>query len=819
MFKHLKIFHFFIFTALSPLCCFAQGLSLDGTIQKSQINFTRDNYVSPEEYEQSLGNASDTQNTTQEQTTDPNGPWMICKIEAEGLVNIRKKTITKNISAKEGRLYEKSQIQEDVSSLMALGSFDNMEISIEKSSGEKKFKEDKKFYPCHTLTVYVKEKPILEKITYTGRKALSKTAIQNAMALKIKDPFSQAKLASDMDKIQAAYAAKGYINAKADFTFTEDEDKNIVIVNINLNEGSRTRVKEVLVEGLSKIPVKKFIKQLSNRPKKIYKVQNVPQDHYKATTYCRNLGYFDFKIDDYSADFNEDKSQVSLNYKVTEGHDVVFGDTTFQGNNVLTDQELDKIIFYKKGKRFNQQKFDITVRDIQEAYADKGYLRADVNPQKILVDNDEVLNINFDISENNRVYIDHIDITGNEHTKTYVFARELTIKEGQIFNYAQVKRSQAKLMNLGFLNDAQIDISPTNDISKVDVSYNVVEGRPGMFTAGIAMSSLDGLYGDVSLNHLNLFGRAQRLSLRALFGSRILDYTVSWSTPWIAGKPISFGVDAFNTRRYRSYRTTTSAYTEKRQGGRLHLGPRFNDDMYILNFSYTFENVHIYDIDQRYQNEIEEGRTNVSTLGTSFAIDTRDNVWDATSGSRNSVAFDLSGGPMFGDLDIYRITLKSAFNYTLVNIGKDYPIVLMIGNRGGMVKPYGRTDQVPAYERVFLGGADTVRGYDTTGQIGPETGGELYYIGNVELKFPLAREGRRTIAQFATFFDIGNSWMTFDEVRFKTGTAVDEFKMGVGMGLRLVTPSLPIRIDWGYGLNHQPGERRGYIYFSMANLF
>ena len=241
--------------------------------------------------------------------------------------------------------------------------------------------------------------------------------------------------------------------------------------------------------------------------------------------------------------------------------------------------------------------------------------------------------------------------------------------------------------------------------------------------------------------------------------------------------------------------------------------------MYILNFSYTFENVHIYDIDQRYQNEIEEGRTNVSTLGTSFAIDTRDNVWDATSGSRNSVAFDLSGGPMFGDLDIYRITLKSAFNYTLVNIGKDYPIVLMIGNRGGMVKPYGRTDQVPAYERVFLGGADTVRGYDTTGQIGPETGGELYYIGNVELKFPLAREGRRTIAQFATFFDIGNSWMTFDEVRFKTGTAVDEFKMGVGMGLRLVTPSLPIRIDWGYGLNHQPGERRGYIYFSMANLF
>lgn len=818
MFKYLRYIPVFIFIFMPAVFCAAQGLSLDEGVKRSQFNFTRENYVSPEEYQESLGEQIDEENSS-DGKTDPNGPWMICQIAADGLVNINKKTITKNISAKEGSLYYKSAIQDDVAALMALGNFDNMEISIEQSSGERKDKEDKQLYPCHTLTVILKEKPILEKINYTGRKALSKSAIQNAMATKIKDPFSRAKLESDMEKIEGAYAAKGYVNTKASFDFSLDEKTNTVTVNINLDEGSRTRVKEVIVEGLNDIPAKKFIKQLSNRPKKIFKAQNIPQDHYKAITYARNLGYFDFKIDDYSPEFNEDKSEVVLKYKVTEGHDVVFGDTTFEGNNVYTTPELEKVVFYKKGKRFNQQKFDITVRDLQEKYANKGYLRADITPQKNLDEENGVLNINFDILENNRVYIDHIDITGNEQTKTYVFARELTIKEGEIFNYEKVRRSQNKLMNLGFLNDAQIDITPTNDISKVDVAYNVVEGRPGMFTAGIAMSSLDGLYGDVSLNHLNLFGKAQRLSLRALFGSRILDYTVSWSTPWIGEKPISFGVDAFNTRRYRSYRSTSSAYTEKRQGGRLNLGPRFNDDMYLLSFSYTFENIHIYDIDEQYQSELEDGTTNVSTLGATFAIDTRDNVWDATSGSRNSIGIDLSGGPMFGDLDIYRLTLKSSYNKTLINIGNDYPIVLMIGNRAGIVKPYGRTDEVPAYERVFLGGADTVRGYDTTGQIGPATGGELYYIGNVELKFPLAREGRRTIAQFAAFFDIGNSWMDFSDVKFQTGTKEDQFKMGVGLGLRLVTPSLPIRIDWGYGLNHQPGEKRGYIYFSMANLF
>jgi outer membrane protein insertion porin family len=803
----------------------AQNFDLDAPFKNNSLRYTRDNYVEPPAQEAAppAPNASDGE-------VESAGPWMICEIKTEGLKNIRAKTITKNISAREGRLYYRSSVQDDVAALMALGNFDAVDIDISPSAGAKKNKEDKEDadeYPCRRLTVIAEEKPVFDKIIYKGRKALSKSAIQSAMSLKIKDPFSQSRLSADMEKIKAAYAEKGYINAQPSFATQTDGAKNIVTATISIDEGKRTRVKEVVVEGLHEIPVKKFISKLANRPGKIYKTQKMPEDNYKATIYARNLGYYDFKILDYAAGFGEDKSLATLTYKVNEGKKAMFGESGFEGNTVYTDKQLNNAIFYKKGKKFNQQKFDITMRDLQEKYADKGYLNADINPVRTL-DGEGRLNIQYDITENNVVFIDHIDITGNESTKTYVFARELTIKEGEIFNYSKVKRSQNKLLNLGFLNDAQIDISPTNDPGKVDVGYNIVEGRPGMFTAGVAMSSLDGLYGDVSVNHLNLFGRAQRLSLRALFGSRILDYTIGWSTPWIFGKPVTFGVDAFNTRRYRSYRSTSSAYTEKQTGGRLRVGPRFNDDIYNLNFSYAFENIRISDIANDYKNDeyknkklLEEGTVNVSTLGASFAIDTRDNCWDPTEGARNSLGADISGGPVFGDLDIYQINFKSSYNYTLLNIGKDYPIVLMIASRAGLVKPYGRTDIVPAWERVFIGGADTVRGYDNSGQIGPEKGigGEIYYIGNAELKFPLAREGRRTIAQFALFFDIGNSWNDWGEIRFKTGEKEDEFKTGVGFGLRFVTPSLPIRLDWGYGLNHRTGERKSQIYFSMANLF
>ena len=117
-----------------------------------------------------------------------------------------------------------------------------------------------------------------------------------------------------------------------------------------------------------------------------------------------------------------------------EGDNAVFGKTTFSGNTLFTEEELDNMVFYKKGKRFNQQKFDATIRDMQENYANKGFLRAQIQPVRKL-NEDNTLDIDYEITENNTVFIDHIDITGNESTKTYIFAREVPFKEGDIFSY------------------------------------------------------------------------------------------------------------------------------------------------------------------------------------------------------------------------------------------------------------------------------------------------------------------------------------------------------------------------------------------------
>ena len=758
---------------------------------------------------------------------DPYGPWMICDVAVDGLKNISKRTVTKAAHSKKGELYERYTVNEDILDISSLGNFDSVQVDISRSKGARQ-DELGQDYPCHRLTYIVEEKPIFDRITYQGRKKLGKSAITGAMTLKLKDPFNEGKLMGDMERIKAKYAEKGYISAQVNYEVIPDEKTNTVTVNLIIDEGPRVRVAALHLNGLSDsatLPAEKIIKKASNRTGKVFKPQNLQRDWVKMVLYGRNEGFSEFNLSEPKIDVNQEQTEVTLSYDVTEGEKVNFGTVSFDGNNVFTPEELQEHVYIREGKLYNQKDFDDTVIAIQQQYANKGYLQVRVEPQKT-IENGQ-LNINYDISEGNVFYIDNIDVTGYENTKKYVFTREISVKPGDLYDSEKIQRSQTKILNLGFINDVQIDIQPTADPQKVDLGFNVVEGRPGMFTAGLAMSSLDGLYGEVSINHMNLFGRAQRLSLRTLFGEEILDYTVSWSTPWIYDKPISLGADLFNTRRYRSFADENQAYTERRVGGRLRVGPRFNDDIYQLSFGYSFENIDIYDIDERFtepnaqpgdDNYLPKGDQYMSTFSADIAVDTRDNIWDPTSGWRNSLGVSLAGGPIGGDLDLWYLNARSIFNHTVLNIGGNYPIVFVLSNKIGSVRAYGRTKEVPPYEKFFLGGADTVRGYERAGEVGPQYGGTTYYVMNAELRFPLAREGRRTMAQFALFADIGNSWNHFDDVDFSFGPEDSQFKAGVGVGLRFTTPSLPIRIDWGYGLNHKSNEDRSHFYFNISNM-
>ena len=132
---------------------------------------------------------------------------------------------------------------------------------------------------------------------------------------------------------------------------------------------------------------------------------------------------------------------------------------------------------------------------------------------------------------------------------------------------------------------------------------------------------------------------------------------------------------------------------------------------------------------------------------------------------------------------------------------------------------------MPIFERFFVGGADSVRGYQSRGEIGPIEGGRVFTVVNAEYKIPLYVEKKRRILQLVLFADMGGSWKSSQDIRLKRGQSRNDFenerylKTAVGFGLRITTPVFPIRLDWGYGLDHRPGEDLSQIHFTLGNLF
>ena len=748
-------------------------------------------------------------------------PWVIGEIKADGLKNTKLSTIRGAIKGRKGDLYDRPDLDKDIQSLLGLGLFERVgaEISLLTKPVPEHFRKTAGADRQVLLSFVVKEKAVIRKITFEGHKKLSRGALSDLLTLKNKDPFDRAKLDEDREKLIAKYREKGFLDAAVEPEVKADTKTATVDLLFKVIEGPKSRIELVEISGVTAFKRKKLFKLMKNARKKVYFVKDLPDDLKKIEAHYKNNGFLDIAISSPLVTLSADKTRINIALGVIEGRSYRFGQTSFTGNLIYTSTELARVIEYRPGKIFSQEKFEETIRAIQEKYSDRGRLHTRITPVKTFDAKLDRMDVRFEIIEGPISYVGHVDIEGNKATKTYVLRREVVIKPGDIFRSSRVRRSVDKIRNLGFIDDVDLDIQPSQtEQEKVDVTFDVNEGKPGILTAGAAYSSVDGLIGTLSLQHLNLFGRAQKGSIQWSFGKRVQDYSVSWTTPWIGNSPTSLGFDVYNTRRINPFDTSLSAYVERRTGGNIRLGPRFEEDKYQLNLNYGLARISIENVQNQFRGALSEGTSIQSSFSAEFSRDTRDSIWDPAQGTRHGVGMLVSGGPFMGDIHFFKPSITNQGHYTLFTI-EDWPFVVSAYHRGGYVTQFNATKEVPVQDRYFIGGQDSLRGYAPNGEAGFPLGGKLYSVANIEMGFPLAREHKKTIVKLVIFADIGGAWNRAKDFSGRVGSGTRDLKTDVGLGLRFVTPAFPIRLDYGYGLNHRNGERLYQINFGLGPLF
>ena len=736
-------------------------------------------------------------------------------IDIQGNKSIGVAQVLAKIKTRVGQEYQENVASDDLKRLYNTGHFSDVQIDHEDVDGGYK------------VVVRLKEKPIVDQITFSKIRYYNKRFLESKMNTK-KDKFLDNKtLKEDVNTIEELYNKKGLSQVKVDVESSIDEVTNKASLHFIIREGYRTKIKRIYVYGNTAYSDKKIIVTIKSRwawlfNKGYLKDDVLQEDMARIETFYEQNGFIDakstYKIETLS------HGLVNVNITVSEGKRYYVGDVSVSGNSIFTEYDVTSSIKHiKTGNIFSHEKLEDDLNNIRNSYFDRGYISASVEEATSFNTESGKVDIKISVKEGNLAYINQIKIQGNTHTRDLVVRRELRMYPGDQFDGKQLRKSKERLRNLGYFEDVGYDIEDTDISDHKDLVVQVKEAKTGTFSFGGGYSTVDKVVGFAEVEQKNFdfanwpsfTGGGQDLKLRGQLGSTQQQALLSFTEPWVFDYPVSAGFDGFLTKITKDS-SNGYAYDERRLGGDVRLGKSFNDN-FSTNTYYKLEQIKIGNLDSNVASDLraEEGDNVVSSTGISFTHDYRDNPVNPTVGLLWINSMDVAGGALGGDKNFYRFNTTASY-YIPFKLNEDRTSVVKIGGRTGVIKAYGNKGNVPIFERYFAGGQETIRGYEER-KIGPldpisqdSIGGESTILGTVEYIVPVI-----DIMKAAIFFDTGNVWAKAKD--YGSGG----LKSGVGPGLRVKTPIGPINLDYGFPLNKESnGERKsGKFYFSVSRGF
>jgi outer membrane protein insertion porin family len=751
--------------------------------------------------------------------------------------------IKANIRVKVGDTYIRTGADDDVRVLYSTGLFYNIAVTEERVTAAEV-----------DLIYVVQGKPTLTDIRFEGNKKYSAKKLLKKITSKTGEPLDERKIFADSQEIQKIYQKAGYQKTEVKAVPSIDDQTGRGKVTFEIKETPKVKIADVEFVGAKAFPQKKLRKVIKTRRHWMFswitgsgvlKDEQFEEDKEKIAEFYRGEGYIDFELKEVTFDYKNPKRMV-VKFVVSEGTQYKVGNVEIRDNKLFpSDQILKGAEDFAKtennkkrgmrlgvGKTFTPKGLADDLQAIEDFYGSKGYIDvrivADRNPNIEKGTMDIVYHVMNE--DKGKSYIEKIEIRGNVRTRDKVIRRELAVSPGEVFDMVRVKRSKGRLEQMGYFDKVDTEVDPTDIPNRKNLVLGVEEASTGNFELGAGFSSVDNLVGFIGYREGNfdLFnppyfrGGGQKFRINVQIGTKRKDYTISFTEPWFLGRKLAFGTDLY----YRELNYYSDLYDITQYGTRLSLSRTLGSDFLIGNVSYTIENIGINNVDPTAPQVIRDEPSSrlISKIGSGIAYDTRNNVQLATRGQRTELGGELATTALGGDTEFYKLRLSSQWYYPGFLEGH----IWELGGQAGVADNYGDTARLPLFDRFFLGGVNSLRGfrYHRVGpryhKVDPVTGvdtivsdepigGEMYWFGSLEYSVPIIERLR-----FALFYDIGNVYET--AYSFTLGPGQKTYSDDWGIGFRLNIPRLgPLRLDYAFPISHDPGvSGSGKFQFSVG---
>jgi outer membrane protein insertion porin family len=705
----------------------------------------------------------------------------IARIEIKGNRKIESSTIIAQIKSKVGNHFFDADVAADIKTIFKMGFF--LDVTAEASSTS----EGK------VITFIVQEKGLISEIRINGNKALSKSDIQEVLTIKTRQSLNQEKIKADLEKIKTLYDSKGYYNVEIKDKVEQDGEKDFRVV-LDIKENDKIYVKSIIFEGNEAYSSKDLKNMMSTSEYSIFhffndsgllKRDQLKQDIGKLTAYYFNNGFINSQIGEPEITF--DKKGIYIKIKIKEGKRFKVDKVEISGD--LTEKprtELLKSLKVKKGDNYNREAVMKDIDFLTQTCNDEGYANADINPKINTRENEQLVDVNFQITKGELVYINHINIAGNTITRDKVIRRQLDVVEGDLYSSSKLRNSYANLNKLRYFEEADFQTEKGPDKSKMDINIRVKEKSTGMFMVGAGYSAVDQAVVMAQITQQNFLGYGQILSLKASLGSTTNNIDLSFTEPWLFDLPLWCKADIWK------YKKDYDSYSLDTRGVGLTLGyPLWERIVGYVGYKLTADDISNVLATAPLEIMAQEGQLITSALTLSLTRDTTNDYIFPSKGTKASISITHAGGPLQGDTNYTQYSTSLFAYYPL-------PLDVVFGVKGriGYIQSHNGVE-IPIFNKYVLGGINSLRGFRYIGVENSGTsdviGGTTMLVFNAELVFPFIKEsGMKIVA----FYDAGNTW--------KDRYYIDDLYQSVGLGLRWYSPIGPLRLEYGHII-----DRRG----------
>lgn len=724
---------------------------------------------------------------------------LIREITITGNRMVEEATIRARLESREGDVFDPELITSDVRALYELGFFEDIRVDAEGFEGGLR------------IAFVLKEKPIIRSLSFEGNDKVSDSDIREKLEFAARTVYSPAAVAQAVRQLESIYREKSYYQVEVE-TKTEPLTEGEVNLVFIIEENEKHHVSAVRFSGNEVFSDGQLAKVMKTKRRGLFSFltgsgklvdETLEEDRQRLLNHYQNYGYLEARVGSPEVTVDEDGRKIEILVPITEGGQFTLGTLAMTGDDLFTLDEIKAAMTSSEGDIFKRSTFSADLFSINQLYSERGYAYVKVDYSSKLNLDTRSVDVTVLIDRGEQVRIGRIVITGNISTRDKVIRRNITFKEGDIFNSADLRKSRRKIMNLGFFES--VDILPRpRESTQIDIDIELKEKLTGAFSLGVGYSSEDRLGGQIRISESNLFGRGQSLQLMAEYGAVRKSYSLSFNEPAILDTRYSFGFKVYDVSK------EYDEYDHDSRGGSVTLG-RSIGEFYRGFLSLKHETVHVSNIAETASNIIkeQEGVATTNSVQLSLSRDSRDNFFNPTRGNRTALSLEYAGGPLGGDNYFRKFIAESSQFIPLW-----WKLVLVFKGSYGLVDGFDGRD-VPIYERFFLGGIYSVRGFEPR-MVGPQdengdpTGGYRKLVFNTEVLVPLDEsQGLNLVA----FFDIGNAWDKGEDVD------LGSMRTGAGLGIRWLSPMGPFRLEWGWNLNRRDDEPSGDWGFTIGAFF